>query len=186
MHLVLILVSILISPDSTPTCGPNPRRLALFDSAQTTHLAGHFHLTVVDTTGSTQADSGTDLVMWLNDSAHRYQYMERGIGIEHGERPFGGTFRRPGRPWIDPQATWEGLRYRAGTLYLGTTNVLDGGGTTFTISRLGPAGFSGRWTEDLGIAVITDRQTGRHLPNPAGYYCAWRVQPFPDAPRRAP
>lgn len=183
MHALFALASVLIPIRSAPECVPLPSQLPPFDSTQVAHLEGPFHITFVDTTASPPQESETDLVMWANDSARRYQYMQRRIGYPHGERRFGGTFRSPGRPWTRPENIWEGILYRAGSLYLGTIGVHDGGGTTLALTRLGPAGFSGRWTEDMGIAVIFDTKTGRYLPNPAGYYCARRVAPFPDSPK---
>jgi hypothetical protein len=105
MHALLTLASVLIPISSAPECVPHPSQLPPFDSTQAAHLVGHFHLTFVDTTASPPQDSGTDLVMWANDSARRYQFMERRIGYPQGERLFGGTFRAPGRPWTSP--TWE-------------------------------------------------------------------------------
>ena len=183
MDALLALISVWMHLGSAPTCTPHPSQLPPFDSTQVAHLVGQFHITAVDTTTSPPQELGTDLVIWVNDSVHRYRYMKRGIGIVHGERPFGGSFRSPGRPWIDPETAWEGILYHPGSLYLGTIGVNDGGGTTLTLNRLGPAGFSGRWTADMGIAVIFDTRTNRYLPNPAGYYCAWRVAPFPDSPK---
>jgi len=183
MHALLALASVLIPSGSEPKCVPNPSQLPPFDSTQVALLEGPFQITFVDTTASPPREWRTDLVMWANDSAHRYQYMERRIGYPHGERLFGGTFRAPGSPWTRPGNTWEGILYRPGSLYLGTIGVNDGGGTTLALKWLGPAGFSGRWTVDLGFAVIFDTNTGRYLPNPAGYYCAWRVAPFPDSPK---
>src|SRR5690606_13092488 len=105
-----------------------------------------------------------------------------------GTRPLGGTIRAPEatfpelRAWTSPEGGPWGVVYLAGRLLVGTIDAFDGWGDAFEVQWRSSAGFVGRWTSDLGIAMLVD-SLGNRLPNPAGYFCAERVPLFPDAPQ---
>jgi hypothetical protein len=45
----------------------------------------------------------------------------------------------------------------------------------YTITEIRPNGFAGRWVDpQTGLEKISDRQ-GREIPNPEGYFCAYRT-----------
>ena len=59
-------------------------------------------------------------------------------------------------------------------LRIGEYDVFDGtGGSDLRVGWHSPDGFGGSWTSERGLAVIID-SLGRTVPNPAGYYCAYR------------
>ena len=183
MQFLFLTFFLLQAGASLPRCSRNPASTLPFDSTRALSLVGAFHLEYVDTTQGTRASGGLDLVLWPNDSAHRYRYMVRQIGRDFGERPFGGTYRYPGAPWIDPEEPNRGIKLNGADIYIGSIAVNDGAGTYLTVRRVGPSGFFGRWTEEMGIAMLVDSK-GRRLPDPAGYFCAWRREPFEDAPKQ--
>jgi hypothetical protein len=59
-------------------------------------------------------------------------------------------------------------------LKLGRANYPNGMAHFLTITAVSPEGFWGWWKADLGMAVTTDPNTRRVLPDPAGYFCALR------------
>jgi hypothetical protein len=66
----------------------------------------------------------------------------------------------------------DNVSYENKNLYLGCRICLDASPLRFTIERIGPTGFWGRWEDpQTGIDRAYDT-AGRKLPNPAGVYCA--------------
>jgi hypothetical protein len=62
-------------------------------------------------------------------------------------------------------------------LRLGEAGDLEGYREYLTITAVAPEGFWGWWKADPGLRVSTEPGTRRVLPDPAGYFCALRVQP---------
>lgn len=168
----------------TPETPPGARGFAPPDVLS---LAGAFVLLSVDTTRGAAAavQRAYELVLWPNDATRQAGY--RRVGHEPGARPLGGTARIPEaaapdhRTWTPPEGGAFSVVFLDGALQIGTIDSLDGWRNIFAVHWRSAAGFGGRWTADLGIAVVVD-SAGRRLPNPAGYYCAWRVPRFADAP----
>lgn len=52
-----------------------------------------------------------------------------------------------------------------------------GGIENLTITAVAPNGFWGWWKSDMGVAVESEPGTGRVKPDPAGYFCAFRLDP---------
>lgn len=164
-----------------------PPGATVFDQATVTAIAGSYHLGLIDTTGSAIRRIGYDIVLWPNDSLRRYQYV-RQVGREAGERHLGGTARSQDtsdvhyRKWTGSDNPGWSIAFIGRELRMGTIDAMDGWGTALEVRWVSPAGFGGQWTSHSGIAMTVD-SAGRRLPDPAGYFCARRVPPFPDAPR---
>jgi hypothetical protein len=88
--------------------------------------------------------------------------------VGHASDPY--TTMLKSRDPDHPGVIWLGDRLR-----IGDYDVLDGaGGDNLSITWYSKRGFGGSWTSDMGFAVVID-SLGRMLPNPAGYFCARRL-----------
>jgi hypothetical protein len=161
----------------TPPVGARP-----ISDDQVAALAGSFHLVQVNT--SFGPTSGHQLVwrgrlrLTLVDSAARAASRERRFG--HSPRPdlqLAGTLL-----WRDSTSWTEPAEVDESRLYVGCGDCLDGSPEVFEMTHVNPEGFWGRWEDyQTGIVRAADERTGEWLPNPAGYFCAWR-----EAEGRAP
>jgi hypothetical protein len=158
-----------------------PRGTSPFTIAKVEELAGDFEIVTVDTTSIPTQSANRRLHLYVNDSLRRYP--ARRIGYSAGARHLAGwiisdasdpyTTMLKSRDPDHPGVIWLGDRLR-----IGDYDVLDGaGGDNLSITWYSKDGFGGSWTSDMGFAVVID-SLGRMLPNPAGYFCARRL----DAP----
>jgi hypothetical protein len=155
-----------------------------FDTSRVRDLVGEYELVLVETTGpsSETREHRGELVLWLQDSLQSPRGILGPLPPGRGfERPIAGSFAAAAP---DTGAWWRrmassdrdrpGVMWMLGRLRLGDYDVLDGTGEDLVVTHLGPRGLRGHWQRDLGIAVIIDTKTHRQLPNPGGYFCAYR------------
>jgi hypothetical protein len=119
---------------------------------------GHLHLTPLDSVARAHAVGGAvrDLVGWL-------------------ETQKGDTAWRPNANSRDP--LHPGAVLAGDHLRLGESGTDDSRAEHFRITAVSPEAFWGWWKAEPGWAVVKEEGTGRVLPDPAGYFCALRVQP---------
>ena len=119
---------------------------------------GRLHLSPLDSTSRAQAVGGAvrDLIGWL-------ETLE---GDSTG-RPDAGS-----RDAKNPGVVLAGNHLR-----LGQSGALDAQTEHLMITAVGPEGFWGWWKAEPGGEISVDSGTQHVLPDPAGYFCAWRVQP---------
>jgi hypothetical protein len=138
-------------------------------------LAGSFRLVEVLTSFGTDSTelhaSRLDLTLALADSVTVADSRMRRLGHRpRADLRLTGSVRWPSIERPDT-AEVDGL-----TLYLGCRDCLDASPDVLTITHVSPRGFWGRWeNRQTGIGRAADARTGEWLPNPAGYFCAWRV-----------
>jgi hypothetical protein len=119
--------------------------------------SGRLHLFPVDSATRAASVGGAvrDLIGWFDpadgDSASRVQAGSR--DPEH------------------PGAVLAGSHLR-----LGQAGTLDAYVDNLTITAVSEDGFWGWWKEEPGLEVAVDRNSGRRLPDPAGFFCALRVR----------
>jgi hypothetical protein len=119
--------------------------------------SGRLHLFPVDSATRAASVGGAvrDLIGWFDpadgDSASRVQAGSR--DPEH------------------PGAVLAGSHLR-----LGQAGTLDAYVDHLTITAVSEDGFWGWWKEEPGLEVAVDRNSGRRLPDPAGFFCALRVR----------
>lgn len=164
---------------SGPTSDDRP-----FDVRQVRDLAGDYDMILVDTTSrsSGATEHRGRLFLWVQDSVRSHRAFNGKQVLGRGfERPLAGSFvaappdtdaywrrmastnlNHPGGVWM-----WNHLR-------LGDYDGLDGSGEDLRVTHTGPSGFRGQWHSDLGIAVVIDTVTHELVPNPGGYFCAYR------------
>lgn len=119
---------------------------------------GRLHLAPLDSTARARAAGGPvrDLLGWLDPTS-------------------GDTTARPDAGSRDPEHPGAVL---AGThLRLGQVGLDSGRFEQLSITAVSPDGFWGWWKAEPGWAVVVERDDGRVLPDPAGYFCALRVAP---------
>lgn len=62
-------------------------------------------------------------------------------------------------------------------LRLGQPGAVDAHVEHLTLTAVAPDGFWGWWKAEPGWEIVVDSASKRVLPDPAGYFCALRVQP---------
>jgi hypothetical protein len=60
-------------------------------------------------------------------------------------------------------------------LRIGRQGYLDGYTEHLRITAVSPEGFWGWWKGERGLGVVAEPESGRVLPDPAGYFCALRI-----------
>jgi hypothetical protein len=166
------------SPDVCST--ERPGAAAAFAMDVVEQLSGNFRITLVDTTGAWSTSRLERVVhLYVNDSTRRFA-----PGVTHRwgwPRPLAGwvisdanddyTMMLKSRDPDQPGVIWRGDHLR-----IGDYDVLDGaGGDNLFVDWYSPGGFGGRWTSDMGFAIIVDTTTGKVLPDAAGYFCAEKL-----------
>lgn len=155
-----------------------------FDTTHVRDLVGEYDLVLVVTTRgwSRASEHRGELVLWPQDSVHSHRGALGAFPPGRGlERPIAGSFVAAAP---DTDSSWRrmassdrnhpGVMWIRGRLRLGDYDGLDGAGEDLVPTHVGPEGFRGRWQSDLGIVAIIDTATHRRLPNPSGYFCAYR------------
>jgi len=119
---------------------------------------GRLHLVPLDSVARSHAVGGAvrDLVGWLE--------------TEHGD-----TTWRPNASSRDPAN--PGAVLAGNHLRLGEAGGADSHAEHLMITAVAKEGFWGWWKAEPGLAVAQDQGSNRVLPDPAGYFCATRVQP---------
>lgn len=117
--------------------------------------AGRLHLSPLDSAGKAAVAGGAvrDLIGWLD--------------LTEGDSIWGSVVAS--RNAARPGAVLAGQHLR-----LGRADYPDVMAHHLTITAVSSQGFWGWWKADRGIAVTTDPNTRRVLPDPAGYFCALR------------
>ena len=123
--------------------------------ASGSRTAGRLHLSPLDSATKAAAAGGAvrDLIGWLDLTEGDPVWLSS-VGSRDAARP--------------------GAVLAGQHLKLGPANYPDGMVHHLTITAVSPEGFWGWWRADRGITVTTDPNTRRTLPDPAGYFCAWR------------
>jgi hypothetical protein len=117
--------------------------------------SGRLHLTALDSAAKAGSAGGAvrDLIGWLElssgDSSWRAAVSSR-----------------------DPRS--PGAVLAGQHLRLGPAGSLEGGAQNLQITAVAPEGFWGWWRADRGFA-ITESSGRRTVPDPAGYFCALRL-----------
>jgi hypothetical protein len=119
-------------------------------------ISGRLHLAPLDSATKAGAMGGAvrDLIGWL-ELARDDPAWRAAVSSHDSARP---------------TAVLTGQHLR-----LGQAGHVDGMAHILTITAVSPEGFWGWWRADPGMAVRTDPGTGRVLPDPAGYFCALRL-----------
>lgn len=118
-------------------------------------LSGSLHLATLDSAAKAASAGGAvrDLIGWL-DLTGGDSIWQRVVGSRDAARP---------------GAVLAGQHLR-----LGRSEYPDGVSHHLTITAVSSNGFWGWWKADRGIAVTTEPNTRRLVPDPAGYFCALR------------
>jgi hypothetical protein len=150
-------------------------------SSELAALAGQYEVRLVNSQGEDR-DSlvhGT-LVLWANDSSRLH--MPRSIGRRPGERPLAGSFKShsatiPSVPNQNEPGSRDhpAVEMVGATIYLGGLEFSDAGGTELRVKEITSTGFRGEWRQSTGFSVAINSATGRIVPEPKGYFCAWHV-----------
>jgi hypothetical protein len=121
-----------------------------------TRTAGRLHLAPLDSSAKAAVAGGAvrDLIGWLE--------------LTEGDPLWRSVVGS--RDAASPGAVLAGQHLR-----LGRPNYRDGVVHHLTITAASPDGFWGWWKADRGMAVVTEPNTHRVLPDPAGYFCALRT-----------
>ncbi|HET9513037.1 MAG TPA: hypothetical protein VFO95_03830 [Gemmatimonadales bacterium] len=194
--LAMVAAACTVSPP-TPTppvlCAPVSERQP-FDPSQLNDLIGDFDLVVVWDQGVARPASRSGrLHLEPSDTLYRY-HVQSGVTGQwrrraSGERPLWGWTDAAFEPLEeagsrDPLAPGVYYDTQEAALYAGSRPlVVDDGFDLLEIRWTVPGGFGGRFTPDLGIAMLIDSLTGREVPQ-GGYFCARRrdVQTIPSNP----
>jgi hypothetical protein len=145
-------------------------------AARTRTLAGDYELIQVETQPTPGSSSVGRLHLAIPDSAAQV------IAVGGAARDLigwlevirGDTVSRPGASSRDPAspgAVLAGNHLRLGLL------AMDAPVEHLEITAVSRDGFWGWWKAQPGWEVTVDSETQRVLPDPAGYFCALRVNP---------
>ena len=120
-------------------------------------LPGRLHLMPVDSATRAAAVGGAmrDLIGWFEP-----------LQSDSGWRADAAS-RDPAQPGV----VLAGSHLRLGQ------PAFDAYAEQLTITAVSSQGFWGWWKAEPGFEVAVESRTGRRLPDPAGYFCALRVQP---------
>jgi hypothetical protein len=137
-------------------------------------LAGTFRLVLVRTSEpvdhSDNVFRASTHVLTLADSAQRAASRVRGLG--HAPR---ADLRLLGEWRNSPSERATEAEIDGSLLYLGCRDCMDASPTVLRIIEVDERGFFGTWRNyQTGIGRLLDKSTGDPLPDPAGYFCAWR------------
>jgi hypothetical protein len=156
-------------------CEPNVPRSAQHPIAsRATALAGDYNLIQV----RTQPVGGETSSGWLHlvplDSTARAMAVGGAVRDLTGwlEPAAGDSAWRANVGSRDPK--YPGVVLAGDHLRLGHPS-LDGYSEQLTITAVSPEGFWGWWKAEPGFGVTMDAEARRVPPDPAGYFCAWRV-----------
>jgi hypothetical protein len=165
-------------PSAAPPlqCGPAVPETAQHPVAiPTADLAGDYHLVQVRTQPAPSATTSGRLHLMPVDSG------TRATAVGGAVRDLIG--------WLDPKEADDRWRADAGSrdpahpgavlagshLRLGQSGALDAYVEHLTITAVSRDGFWGWWKAEPGFEVTLDSNSGRRLPDPAGFFCALRV-----------
>ena len=156
-------------------CAPvkGERRL-LDDSAEVAMLVGHFRLVRVSTSDPRTGPIVTSapLILRLPDSTEQVEAASRnGRRLPRALRLVG---RHRWTPYEHPRGYEQVEVLRTG-LAIGCATCLDGNAVGLSVHEITPRGFRGRWYDPQSGLVRAVRPDGTLRPNPAGHYCAVRV-----------
>jgi hypothetical protein len=133
-------------------------------------MVGNFRLTLVRTSSDPAVTRG-EVHLLAVDSAMRARAQEKRIG--HWPRR---DFRLRGAAFWKGGKTGESAEWDNGTLFLGCRDCIDGSPDKLRIAAVTENGFWGSWVNDQsGFARLLDRNGG-FASNPAGHFCARRIQ----------
>jgi hypothetical protein len=150
-------------------CSSPPANATPVSAERVSTLTGRFRLTLV-TTSFTSPRSSSELTLRTPDSVARAGATVRALG--HQPRR---DLRLVGEWHWSAKYPAERAEWDSGTLYLGCRDCLDASPDHLRIESIDPAGFAGTWADyQTGIAHVVDDK-GKPLPDPAGYFCAVRV-----------
>ena len=163
-------------------CAAKPPADALpFDSTRSTALVGTFRLVQVITSWSTDSAELSATRSWLSlaptDSAQRATAGDRRLGrLPRRNLQLIGSWRAA----VDTH-TYQPAELDAGVLYVGCRDCTDASPDYLHIAAVGPRGFWGTWQNlQTGIGQAIDGRTHKFLPDPGGFFCAWRDAPRPQ------
>ena len=142
-------------------------------AGRTLSLAGEYDLIQVQTQPG-QAERNERLHLVPVDSAARAAAIGRPapdlIGwLEGRPQPGDPRSRAHSRDLQNPGVVLAGDHMR-----LGDVAAVDGYVEDLWITAVSPQGFWGWWKAHTGFEIGVDSETGRVLPDPAGYFCALR------------
>lgn len=165
------------SAPAAADCGAVTAEPLRLDSVIVATMPGEYRLVQVTTSYDTRAYPRNEsrLTLRLPDSTERRDAAVRKLG--HSPRfnlQLLGTWRPRGDSGRAYAAEVDG-----GVLFLGCRDCLDASPDVLVIRELSGVGFRGSWRDyQTGMARVVD-QRGRLLPDPAGYFCAYRIAPAP-------
>ena len=166
---------------SAQPCDTATMHATPFDSTRWTQLEGLFEMVMVTTSyKDASAPHRYRLRLARTDSARRF-YRRTGLRGPYGpvrDRPLMGQAEAQ----VSDSVQWRvSAEFEYGTLYIGCRECMDASPTHYRVSRVWPHGFAGTWRDyQTGIYRVVD-SSGKALPDPAGYFCAHRVDD--SAPR---
>ena len=139
-------------------------------------LTGEYHLIQVPTQPANNPVRSGRLHLAPPDSAARIAGIGRPTGELVGWLEVSGTdsIARSAAASRDPER--PGVVLSGEHLQLGNVGAFDGHGEDLTITAVAPEGFWGWWRARSGWEITVDENTRRVLPDPAGYFCAFRVR----------
>ncbi len=164
-------------------CLPHARTAAAaISSDRLSGLTGTFRLVLVLTSIPTDSTR-----LWARRSRLRLFRPDSAQGIAARQAAL-GHFPRTDLHLIGrnddmrPDVPVEEAELDGDTLYLGCRDCLDASPERLMITDVGDTGFFGTWhNPQVGIGRAFDPKTMRWLPDPAGYFCAYREGASPGA-----
>lgn len=151
---------------------PSEMPLSALDSSQRAMLVGSFRLVQVSTADQRERPSErvTPLLLRMADSAERADSQAKRLGNVPRNVEMIGTRDWMAYGYID-QAELDGA-----LLFLGCRTCYDGSPDVLAIHSVGEAGFAGTWVNPQSGITRVVRKDGSLGPNPAGHFCASRIQ----------
>ena len=174
----VIALSVLAGASDPPSAPECPLRVPV-DASRPMHeetdwLVGDFHLVQVATQPAGEPTIAGRLHLARPDTTDALPPLRRwpdliGWFESPDSRPEWRAITSSRDP-LNPGVTVEDFGIQIGQHY-----VLDGASDDLRITAISPHGFWGWWKSDQGIALTLDTLTGRIIPDPAGYFCATRI-----------
>ena len=165
------------SPPLPENCGPTVPETAQHPMAlPATALAGDYQLVQVRTQPSPGSVRRGRLHFMPVDSASRAASVGGAVRDLIGwfDPMDGDNLSQVQAASRDPEH--PGAVLAGSHLRLGQAGSLNAYVDHLTITAVSRDGFWGWWKEEPGLDVAVDRNTGRRLPDPAGFFCALRVR----------
>jgi hypothetical protein len=180
IRIVSLSCAVLLSACHTGLPGFRPRCSAAapaeaipYDSTRWIELKGEFNLVDVLTSQGPKAEIARSRIrldtVRLAERWYRNQGLRGPVGPERFRPVVGTSLSRTGGLTSSEEVEVEGT-----VLHVGCRRCSDASPTHYTIEAISPRGFWGHWRNYQSGIVYVRGPNGERLPDPAGYFCAFR------------